>query len=347
MPDTSGRFRIGVIGLGFGLQHVRTLVNLPDARLVAVADRKPQNDVFAVAARYGVTAYEDGVEMLERETLDAVSICVGPHTREPLFAVAARKGVALFVEKPWAANVAQAQQLAELCARNPAPTMTAFSFRFHPVVARLRELLDGELGAGWLLSGEYVFGWLPAADGWLWKPEGGGGFFNENSCHLLDVVCHLLGEPVAVMAEASTPQETPSENAASVVIRFADGATASLTLGGVGAGGGAFRDYPRLRIFTAGGEAELRGQDHIWTTLRWTRRGEGELRELLRDPEALGDTRYSAAFRHFFACLRRGEKPAATIEDGVRCVRLAMAIYESARTGQRIKLTEDGNQEEK
>lgn len=33
------RVRIGVVGLCFGQQHVRTLVNMMDAELVAVADR--------------------------------------------------------------------------------------------------------------------------------------------------------------------------------------------------------------------------------------------------------------------------------------------------------------------
>jgi predicted dehydrogenase len=328
------RIRIGVIGLGFGLQHVRTLVNMPEAHLVAVADRNSAHSGEAVAAQYGARAYRDGVEMLENEALDAVSICTAPHRREELVECAARNGVAMFVEKPWAFDVPHAQKLADICRAHDATVMTGFSFRFHPAVGKLRTLMDADLGAGWLLSGEYVFGWIPAADGWLWKPEGGGGFFNENSCHLLDVICHLLGEPVSVMAEAGAPQNTPSPNAGAVVIRFANQAMASLILGGVGTP--SWREYPRLHLLTEKGEAELLGRQHTWERLRWTRRDNAELHDLVSPPETLSDTRYSHAFRHFFACLRNGQKPTATLEDGIRSVALAMAIYESAHTGGRV-----------
>ena len=69
--------RFGVIGLGFGQHHVRTLANMPEAKLVAVADRSPDlpGGLNGFAAAYGATAYRDGVEMIEREELDAVSIC--------------------------------------------------------------------------------------------------------------------------------------------------------------------------------------------------------------------------------------------------------------------------------
>jgi predicted dehydrogenase len=330
------RVRIGVIGLGFGQQHVRSLANLAEADLVAVADRR-LDGLESFAARYGARAYRDGVEMLERETLDAVSVCTGPQSRAPVIEAAARQRVALFIEKPWAANLEQARDLARLCRDTDAAVMTAFSFRFHPVVARLRELMDGELGPGWLMSGEYVFGWVPSPDAWLWKPESGGGFFNENSCHLFDVVCHLLGEPVSVAAGATAPQGTPSENAGALVVRFAGGALASLIVGGVGAGG--FHDYPRMNVITANGQAHLLGRDHIYERLRWTVRGSDAVQEIVRPPEALGETRYSHAFRHLFDCVRTGKRPAATVEDGVRSVALAAALYESVRTGQTVPVS--------
>ena len=54
------------------------------------------------------------------------------HGRGDVHAQAAvRRGVALFVEKPWAATVEQAERLAALCGDSRAPVMTAFSFRFH------------------------------------------------------------------------------------------------------------------------------------------------------------------------------------------------------------------------
>ncbi|MBN1138906.1 MAG: Gfo/Idh/MocA family oxidoreductase [Anaerolineae bacterium] len=159
------KIRIGVVGLRFGQHHVRTLANMEEARLVAVADRHPAvpGGLDAYARQYGARAYRDGVEMIEREALDAVSLCTSPRGRATLIEAAARKGVPMVVEKPWAADLRHARRLAELCRRCEARVMVAFSFRFHPAIARLRELLDGELGPAWMLNGEYAFSWVPPA----------------------------------------------------------------------------------------------------------------------------------------------------------------------------------------
>jgi len=174
------RIRIGVVGLGFGRHHVRTLANMEEADLVAMADLNPDimGGLEAYAAGYGAKAYLDGVEMIENEALDAVTLCTPPSTRAQLIEAAASRGVALFVEKPWATNVAHGRELAALCERHRATVMTAFSFRFHPAIVKLKELVEGELGAPWMLNGEYVFSWRPDPTGWLWDPANGGGFFN-------------------------------------------------------------------------------------------------------------------------------------------------------------------------
>ena len=285
---------------------------------------------------YGAAAYEDGIAMMESEDLDAVVLCTSPRTRAELIGVAKRNGLAMFIEKPWATNLAHARELADLCRTSDAPVMTAFSFRYHPAIVKLRELMAGELGPGWLLNGSYVFNWQPPADYWLWDPENGGGLFNENSCHLFDGVCSLLGKPVSVMAEAATHLRTPSENAASVTLRFAGGALAALTIGGVGTA--AMRDFPRMEVTTVNGQAVLSGREHIWTELSWTTRASDAMRHLYRSPEAMGRTRYTDAFEHFFACMRSGEQPSAGAEAGVTAVAIAMAVYESARTGQKALL---------
>ncbi len=332
------RVRIGVVGLRFGQQHVRTLANMPEAHLVAVADRRPEvpGGLDVYAAHYGARPYADAVEMLEREELDAISLCIAPAGREPLLELAASKGIALFVEKPWAMDLDHAQRLAALCRRHQATVMAAFSFRFLPAMVRLRELMDGELGQGWLLNGEYVFGWTPPAGHWLWDPHNGNGFFNENSCHLFDAVCHLMGDPVAVTAEAINPMGAPSENAAAVTVRFADGGIAALTLGGIGAG--AVREFPRLDVVTANGQACLAGREHIWDQLTWCTRGDDSMQRLIRPPESLGNTRYTYALRHFCECIRSGRPPSATVEHGVRAVALAMGVLESIRTGCRVPI---------
>ncbi len=332
--------RIAVIGLKFGYHHVQTLLTMHGIELVAVADRHTDADY---ATRYGIKVYKDALEMMRVEKPDAVSICTSPKPREALIEYAATHGIAMFIEKPLASTLEQAKRLAALCEQHRARVMVGFSFRFHPAIQRLRELIDGtpehgSLGRGLVLNGEYIFDWLPEPNGWLWQPDNGNGFFNENSCHLFDAVCYLLGEPVSVMAEGINVKGSPSEEAAAITMRFASGAIASLTVGCLATG--AFSNYPRINVMAEHGQAQLQGREHIWESLTWGTRDSNEVHSLHANPESLSNTRYTAAFQHFADCVQNNQAPTATLQDGVRAVAIAEAVYKSIRTGQKIMLAE-------
>jgi predicted dehydrogenase len=326
------QIRIGIIGLGFGQLHVQTWASMREARIAAVADLTAgfPEGFESYASRYGARAYRDALDMIEKEELDAVSICTSPRYREAIIIAAAQKGLAMFVEKPWASNLSQALRLADICQQYRATVMVGFSFRFHPVVVRLRQLIETELGSGWMLNGEYIFGWLPPHDHWLWDPDNGNGFFNENSCHLFDVVCHLMGEPESLSAEAINPLGSPSASGATISMRFKKGGIAALTVGGLGAS--AFNCHPRLNLLTENGQAHLQGREHYWEHLTWATRSESIVHSFNAPPEILQNTRYSHAFQHFLACLRQGKQPSATITDGIRSVAIAEAVHRSIQT---------------
>jgi predicted dehydrogenase len=329
--------RLGLVGLGFGRYLARTLVALPEVELVAVADRTAGPALLAsLALPSSIATYVDALEMIERERLDGVVLATSPGFREPLLAACAARGLALFVEKPWAGNPAQARRFAAAVAPIADRVMVGFSFRFHPAVRRLRELLDGELGEVWMANGEYAFDWNLGPDGWLWSPDSGGGVFNENSCHLLDTLCHLAGRPVSVQAAVHNPRSRPSAELGAVTLGFASGAVAALTLGAHAAG--AMDDFPRLDLVTSAGRASLRGRGHVWTGLTWARRGEAEARQLNATPEYLGETRYAESLRRFAASIRSGTTPPAALADGLLAVDLADAIYRSAASGRRVEL---------
>lgn len=327
--------RIGIVGLGFGRWHAQTLVNLDGARLVAVADRRAP-DLHDFASRYGATPYPDAIEMIQRAELDVVSVCVSPRGRGPVLEASAARGVAMFVEKPWATDVKQARRYAEICRASSAPVMVGFSFRFHPAVRRLRALIDSELGPARLASGHYVHAWLPPADFWLWDPANGNGFINENACHLLDVVCHLLGRPTRVSAEAANFSGSPSEDAVVVTLRFQSGSLAALTFALASKRG--MVASPRLDLVTENGKAALLGKDHIWHGLEWAPAGDAHTYRLQAPPETAAATRYTDAWRHFLHCVRDAATPSSPIEDGVRGVELAAAIGQAIRIGAAVEL---------
>lgn len=331
----SRSIRIGLVGLKFGRYLARTLTGLAGVELAAVADRGVgADDLAAIALPPGVRVFREAHEMLDACALDALVLAVSPLRRASLLSLCAKRGLPVFVEKPWAGNPRQAREFAEICAPIADRTMVGFSFRFHAVVRTLRDLIEGDLGAPWMANGEYAFHWNLGPGGWLWDADGGGGVLNENSCHLFDTVCHLLGRPVGVQARIHNPRLLPGPELAAVVLDFPSGAIAALTLGALGAA--SMQDYPRLDLVLAHGRASLRGHGHVWESLSWAGRDEQASHMLREPPEVLGHTRYSAALAHFTACIRTGATPAATIEDGIFAVDLAAAVQRSAATGCRV-----------
>ncbi len=333
MASDTGQLRVGLIGLAFGYHHLRTLASRGDCRVVAVADRSSKG-LDDAARQYGFTPYRDAIEMLDRESLDAVVLCISPKGRRPLIEKAVAKNVAMFIEKPWASNGEHARELAKLAEDSAAPVMVAFSFRFLPAMAKLKELVDGELGRVRLLSGQYVMNYLPPTDFWLWDDANGGGLFNENSCHLFDAVCHLMGRPTRVFAEGGRFADRPGEDAAAITLHFEGGGIATLAVGAIGTAG--FEDFPRLDLHAEHGQAQLRGRNHIWTDLAWAT--DGPRQSIATTPEGIADTRYTNAFDHFFDCVREGKPTRAPIADGVLAVDIAMAVGDSIRTGHPVDL---------
>ena len=68
MSKESTPIRFGVVGYAFGQFLVKTLVDLPGADVVAVADDRSQA-LEGAARQYGFVPYRDAADMLEREAL--------------------------------------------------------------------------------------------------------------------------------------------------------------------------------------------------------------------------------------------------------------------------------------
>ena len=204
--------------------------------------------------------------MMERERLDAVSICIAPRAREPLLRYAAENGIPMLVEKPWAANLDHAERLAAICRQHDALVMPAFSFRFHPAVVRAAR--TGRRRAGQRAAAQRRISFsLGCARGklavgrrerrWLLQRK----FLPP--LRTSSATCWATRSPSS--PKPATRSTAPGDNAAAVTLRFASGASAALTLGGIGTG--AFRDFPRLDLVTAHGQARLRGREHVWEEL--------------------------------------------------------------------------------
>jgi predicted dehydrogenase len=165
--------RLALIGCGRLAERgwIPAIARTAGAELVAVADR---DSARCPAVAPGVRAFEGATGVVEAGGVDAVIIAT-PATDHLSDATAcAEAGLPALVEKPPAANTAEARALAALA---PLPRV-GFNRRFDRRILRLRSALpaSGELGIG------LTFDYTRAA----WSPH----VVDDDA--LLDVGCHLL-----------------------------------------------------------------------------------------------------------------------------------------------------------
>lgn len=132
--------KVGLIGLGnMGRNHLRVLSMLKGFELAFVADAKAQ-----VAARageaHGVPGVVDPTPLLAG--VDAVVICTPTVTHADYIRLASAHVRNIFVEKPLAATLEEAREIADFAKKNSLNIQVGFIERFNPAVQSLKTVLD-------------------------------------------------------------------------------------------------------------------------------------------------------------------------------------------------------------
>ncbi|MEZ5233249.1 MAG: Gfo/Idh/MocA family oxidoreductase [Acidimicrobiales bacterium] len=141
------QIRVAVVGAGaFGMKHLESLAAIEHVEVTVLASR-PEDDVAAVAERFGVPAVETSLDaVLARPDVDAVILA----TPTPMHAAQAmaclRAGKHVEVEIPMADNLADAEALVALQAETGLVAMCGHTRRFNPSHQWVRRrILAGEL----------------------------------------------------------------------------------------------------------------------------------------------------------------------------------------------------------
>ncbi len=214
--------RIGVIGAGFmGRQHIGFVREARGAELVAVADPAADDDEF------GCATFESTAAMLGSAKPDAVIIASPNRFHVDTAIECLEAGAAVLVEKPVAADHAQAIRLTEAVARLDGRLLVGHHRRHHPAVARARSAIrDGALGQLVAVNGIWS---ARKDDGYFtdlpWHSQPGAGVMLINVVHDLDLLRHLCGEVTEVQAlRGSHARGLQVEDTVSLNLRFESGA---------------------------------------------------------------------------------------------------------------------------
>jgi predicted dehydrogenase len=322
--------RIGVLGAA----RIAPAALMRPARAVAgvavtaVAARDPLR-ARRFAARYGIaTVHPDYAAVLADPHVDAVYVPLpnGLHAEWTLAALAAGKHV--LCEKPLTSNAAQAREVAGAADRSGLVVMEAFHYRYHPLMARVRQLLDdGAVGRIRRMRASLCFPLYRFSD-IRYRLELAGGATMDAGCYPVNLLRFLAGtEPEVVAARADL--RTPGvDRAMTAQLRFpgedggSDGIDAELVASLwsrrlLSISAQVWGDAGRLRVFNWVMPAP-------YHRLTWH---SGGRRHSERVP---GETTYTHQLRAFLAAVRDGGPVPTSARDGVANMAVIDGIYRAA-----------------
>ncbi len=223
------RVRVGFVGAGWiASRHIGNCLGFDDVDVVAVADPVRER-AQEQAVRSGAAVYTDPEEMLDKEQLDALYICVPPFAHGSVEMAAVDRRLPFFVEKPLATTLATAQTIADGVAANKIITAVGYHWRYLDTTEAVQELLSkkpARLALGYWLD----FTPPPA---WWSRQDQSGGQMVEQTTHLFDLARVLLGDVTKVYA-AGARLDRPSHPDADVwdvsvaTLHFASGALGTM-----------------------------------------------------------------------------------------------------------------------
>ena len=138
---------VGVIGCGYwGPNLIRNFVELPSAKLVAVADLRAERREY-IKSRYPGVETTDDYRNLFSMSLDAVVVATPPPTHFPIARACLEHDLHVMVEKPLTLSSEEALALIELARERGLTLMVGHTFEYNAAVRTLKDLIDsGELG---------------------------------------------------------------------------------------------------------------------------------------------------------------------------------------------------------
>lgn len=340
--------RLAVVGAGtIGRKHLQVIAEEPAATLVAIAD--PAAAARALADEYGVRHFTDAGSLL-KETRPAGVIVATPteHHLAPALA-ALDAGAHLLIEKPIAATLDEARQIAATARAAGRRVLVGHHRRYYALVHKAREIVQGgTLGQLVGVTGQWTALKAESYFAPAWRRGRLAGPVLTNLIHELDTLRYVCGEISSVAAEtAGQVRGHEKEETAALTMRFADGALGSFLMSDAAPSpwtweqatgeNPAFPPAGRNVYRFMGSEAALEFPNlKIWRH----RPGEESWNHTLESDEIalpLGDA-FASQCAHFCAVIRGREEPRITAEDATGTLAATLAVFTAMESGRRVML---------
>ena len=334
-------FRVACLGAGYFAQfHLDAWKRAEQAELVAVADKDLKK-----AQQAGVAAFDSLNEMLTTTKPDILDIILPPDQQADAIKAAIEQNIRTVIcQKPFCRSLAEARAITTAAADAGLQLIIHENFRFQPWYQLMKvQLQSGSIGTAY----QFHFSLRPndgrGKDAYLSRQP----YFqtmprflvHETAIHFLDVFTFLFGRPDTVYADLQKRNPAiAGEDAGHILLGYEDGRRAIFD-------GNRLADHKADNHRLTMGEAVLEG-----SAASLSLNGFGEVRRrqngatdsqiiLSRQdwPGFGGDCVYSLT-QHVLSQLAAGKPPTNTAQDYIRLLALEDLVYQSAATGQRLRV---------
>ena len=336
-------YRGALIGCGFfAINQLHAWRDAEGVDIVALCDRDRERlaqagDLFGIDRRYG-----DAERMLEAEKPDFVDIATTVASHRPLVELAAKMGIPVICQKPFALSMADARAMVEACRLAGVPLMVHENFRWQSAIQAVKTRLDANaIGRPFWARVSFRSG-FDVFSGQPYLAEGKRFIIEDLGIHILDIARFLFGE--VTQLSARTQRVNPAikgEDVATMLLDHEGGLSSVVdcsyatrlpvdpfpeTLVEIDGSAGTLRlgtGY-RLVVNGPGGREEV---DLSPPLLPWASRPWHNIQESVL-----------AIQRHWLHCLRNGEEPSTSGRDNIATMALVEAAYASAASHRTIEM---------
>jgi predicted dehydrogenase len=186
----------------------------------------------AFAARIGCGAAPSLEVALDHPEVEAALILTPNDTHAEIAVVCAERGIGVFVEKPIADTVAEAERMAAACAEADVTLMVGHAFRRLGAARRVGELVrDGALGRVVLAEANLSLPGALSPDKWrAHRERNPGGPLMQLGIHHVDTLASWLGPPLAATGRfARLETDADIDDVGVVTLEMASGSLAAVT----------------------------------------------------------------------------------------------------------------------
>jgi predicted dehydrogenase len=339
----------GLIGCGWvGSAHAWGVAasSGETARLIATSDV----DLAAaqqMAGRFEAQgAYQDYRELLKRDDIGAVSVCVPDFLHRQVVIDAAQAGKHVLCEKPLAMSVAEADEMIAACEENGVELGMIMNHRYAPDNIRAKDALARGAVGGQLIGSVVHSSGLTGPLGtspWRGKANrAAGGVLSTQAIHFLDLLLWFMGPVRSVKALTDTLHWDiqDHEDTAVLALRLESGALGTLTTTN---GSPIMDDFTGTRIEVHGTRGWLALEGDALRHAEFADAYEAPSVDLPEVPTEASEIIFGLGHVYevidFIHAIRSGTEAPIPARDGRHLMAVIEAAYKSAAEGDEVELS--------